>query len=262
MDQKKINSKNKTMEKKRIREKRKLFFNIDDHGPVAEALRVLRTNIHFIDENDKKVVLVTSSVPKEGKSFVAANYAMSESMVGQKVLLMDCDLRRPRAHSSFGVSDNHGLGEILTEEKNTDDVIVKNAEKNLDLLLTKHMENNVTELLQGNKMGKLMKELKEIYDIIVIDSPPLIVATDAAILSKHADGVIFVNGYDMASKKELIYSKEMLTNAGANLYGMVVNKVDNSGYGYGYKNHGYYSYNYKYYEDYIGEGQDDIGEGS
>jgi capsular exopolysaccharide synthesis family protein len=258
---KKINFKNKIMGKDETIGKRKLFFNIDDHGPVAEALRVLRANIHFIDENDKKIVLVTSTVPKEGKSFVAANYAMSEAMVGKKVLLMDCDLRRPRAHSAFGVSDNHGLGEILLGEKETEDVIVKNAEKNLDLLLTKHLDHNVTELLQGDKMREVVKKLKEIYDIIVIDTAPLIVATDAAILSKYADGVIFVNGYDMVSKKELIYSKEMLTSAGANIYGMVVNKVDNSGYGYGYKNHGYYNYNYKYYQDYIGEGQDDIGDG-
>lgn len=249
------------MGQKKRESRREIFFNIDDHGPVAEALRVLRTNINFIDENENKTILITSSVPKEGKSFVAANYAMSEAMVGKKVLLIDCDLRRPRAHSAFKVSDNHGLGEILRGEKEAGDVIVKEAEKNLDLLLTKHVEHNVTELLQGKKMGKVIEELREVYDIIVIDTPPLIVATDAAILSKHADGVIFVNGYDMVSKKELIYSKEMLTSAGANIYGMVVNKVDNSGYGYGYKNHGYYSYNYKYYQDYIGEGQDDTGEG-
>jgi capsular exopolysaccharide synthesis family protein len=232
---------------------RKLFFNIDDHGPIAEALRVLRTNIHFIDEKEKKTVIVTSSIPKEGKSFIAANYAMSEAMVGQKVLLIDCDLRRPRAHSSFGIADHHGLGEILMGDKKAEDVIVKEVEKNLDLLPTKHLEHNVTELLQGKKMGLLIKELQEIYDLVVIDTAPLIVATDAAILSKIADGVIFVNGYDMASKKELMYAKEILSSAGANLYGMVVNKIDKSGYGYGYKNHGYYNYNYKYYQEYIKE---------
>ena len=102
-------------------------------------------------------------------------------------------------------------------------------------------------------MGLLIKELQEIYDLVVIDTAPLIVATDAAILSKIADGVIFVNGYDMASKKELMYAKEILSSAGANLYGMVVNKIDKSGYGYGYKNHGYYNYNYKYYQEYIKE---------
>ena len=136
---------------------RKLFFNIDDHGPIAEALRVLRTNIHFIDEKEKKTVIVTSSIPKEGKSFIAANYAMSEAMVGQKVLLIDCDLRRPRAHSSFGIADHHGLGEILMGDKKAEDVIVKEVEKNLDLLPTKHLEHNVTELLQGKKNGLTYK---------------------------------------------------------------------------------------------------------
>ena len=232
---------------------RKLFFKLDGQSPVAESLRVLRTNINFIDENEKRTVVVTSAIPKEGKSFIAANYAMSEAMVGKKVLLVDCDLRRPRAHSSFGIEDHHGLVEILLGGKNVEDAIVKEVEKNLDLLPTKHMEHNVTEILQSKKMVSLMKELQESYDLVVVDTAPLMVATDAAILSKVSDGVIFVNGYDMTSKKELMYAKEMLSSAGANLYGMVVNKVDNSGYGYGYKSHGYYNYNYKYYQDYIKE---------
>jgi len=232
---------------------RKLFFKLDGQSPVAESLRVLRTNINFIDENEKRTVVVTSAIPKEGKSFIAANYAMSEAMVGKKVLLVDCDLRRPRAHSSFGIENHHGLGEILLGGKNVEDAIVKEVEKNLDLLPTKHMEHNVTEILQSKKMVSLMKELQESYDLVVVDTAPLMVATDAAILSKVSDGVIFVNGYDMTSKKELMYAKEMLSSAGANLYGMVVNKVDNSGYGYGYKSHGYYNYNYKYYQDYIKE---------
>ncbi|WP_320045949.1 CpsD/CapB family tyrosine-protein kinase [uncultured Ilyobacter sp.] len=232
---------------------RKLFFNLDDQGPIAESLRVLRTNIQFIDEKEKKTVVVTSSIPKEGKSFIAANYAMSEALVGKKVLLLDCDLRRPRAHSSFGIKGHHGLGEVLMGEKNVEDLIVREVERNLDLLPTKHLEHNVTELLQSKKMKSLLKKLQESYDLVVMDTAPLIVATDAAILSKVSDGVIFVNGYDMTSKKELMYAKEILSSAGANIYGMVVNKIDHSGYGYGYKNHGYYNYNYKYYQDYIKE---------
>jgi Mrp family chromosome partitioning ATPase len=138
-------------------------------------------------------------------------------------------------------------------ETKVEDVIVRGVEKNLDLLPTKHLEHNVTELLQSKKMELLLKELQESYDLIVIDTAPLIVATDAAILSKISDGVIFVNGYDMVSKKELMYAREILSSAGANIYGMVVNRIDKSGYGYGYKNHGYYNYNYQYYQDYIKE---------
>ncbi|WP_319204505.1 CpsD/CapB family tyrosine-protein kinase [uncultured Ilyobacter sp.] len=232
---------------------RKLFFNLDGQGPIAESLRVLRTNIQFIDEKEKRTVVVTSSIPKEGKSFIAANYAMSEAIVGKKVLLIDCDLRRPRAHSSFGIDDHHGLGEVLLGEKSVEDAIVREVEENLDLLPTKHLEHNVTEVLQSKKMKSLLKELQESYDLVVIDTAPLMVATDAAILSRVSDGVIFVNGYDMVSKKELLYAKEMLSSAKANIYGMVVNKIDHSGYGYGYKSHGYYNYNYKYYQDYIKE---------
>ncbi|ADO82167.1 CpsD/CapB family tyrosine-protein kinase [Ilyobacter polytropus] len=232
---------------------RKLYFKLDGQSPVAESLRVLRTNIHFIDEKEKKTVVVTSAIPKEGKSFIAANYAMSEAMVGKKVLLLDCDLRRPRAHSTFGVEGRHGLSEVLMGERNVEELIVKEVEKNLDLLPTKPMEQNVTELLQSKKMESLVEEVQEKYDLVVIDTAPLMVATDAAILSKISDGVIFVNGYDMVSKKELLYAKEILSSAGANIYGMVVNKIDNSGYGYGYKSHGYYNNNYRYYQDYIKE---------
>ena len=121
----------------------------------------------------KEPVVVTSAIPKEGKSFIAANYAMSEAMVGKKVLLVDCDLRRPRAHSSFGIEDHHGLGEILLGGKNVEDAIVKEVEKNLDLLPTKHMEHNVTEILQSKKMVSLMKELQESYDLVVVDTAPL-----------------------------------------------------------------------------------------
>ncbi len=230
---------------------RRVFFREDDQGPVAESLRALRTNIHFIDEKENKIILVTSSIPKEGKSFIASNYAMSEAMVGQKVLLMDCDIRRPRAHTGFEVAGHSGMEEVLLGKKEVKDAILKNVEENLDLLPTKHLEHNITELIQGKKMEKILKELKEIYDLIVLDTPPLTVATDAAILSKHADGVIFVNGYDMTSKKELLYAREILESAGANLYGMVVNRIDKSGYGYG--NYGYYNYNYKYYQEYVKE---------
>lgn len=230
---------------------RRIFFREDVQNPVSEALRSLRTNIHFIDEKEKRTVLVTSSIPKEGKSFVAANYAMSEAMVGQKVILVDLDIRRPRAHSGLGITAHSGMEEVLKGKKELKDVIIKNVEENLDLLPTKHLEQNVTELMMGKVIKDIIIELGETYDIVVLDTPPITVASDAAILSKYADGVIFVNGYDMVSKKELLYAKAALDSAGANLYGMVVNKVDKSGYGFG--NYGYYNYNYKYYQDYIKE---------
>uniref|UniRef100_UPI00261393FB tyrosine-protein kinase family protein n=1 Tax=uncultured Cetobacterium sp. TaxID=527638 RepID=UPI00261393FB len=130
-------------------------------------------------------------------------------------------------------------------------VIIRDVEKNLDVLPTKNMAHNVTELFLGDKMKNMLEELRDKYNTIVIDTPPLIVASDAAILSKHCDGVVYVVAYDQVSKRELEFGKTMLENAKANIYGFVVNKVDKNGLSYG--NYGYYNNNYSYYKDYYTE---------
>ncbi|MGB6127562.1 MAG: CpsD/CapB family tyrosine-protein kinase [Psychrilyobacter sp.] len=237
------------MANKQIKSERKIFFKGDQDTQLAESLRVLRTNIHFMEEKGNRVVVFTSTIPKEGKSTVAANYAMSVAISGEKVLLVDCDIRRPRAHSSFGIRIDHGMGSILMGDKAPEDVILKNVEENLDILPSKHISQNVTELFLGSKMKNLLKELRKQYDLIVLDTPPLAVATDAVILSEYSDGVVYVCGYDMVSKKELLNAKKMLDRAKANIYGIVVNKIDKRGYSYG--NYGYYNNYYSYYEEYI-----------
>lgn len=229
--------------------KRKMFFKGDQDSYLAESLRILRTNLHFMEEEKNRVVVVTSTIPREGKSTIAANYAMSVAMSGEKVLLIDCDIRRPRAHSSFGVNVKKGMGGVLLGKKKVEDVILKDIEKNLDILPSTHLNHNVTELFLGSKMKNLLKKLRGMYDLIVLDTPPLVVSTDAVILSEYANGVIYVCGYNMVSKKELIQSKKILDRAGANIYGIVVNKIDKNGYSYG--NYGYYNYNHKYYKEYI-----------
>ena len=228
---------------------RKIFFKKDQDSHLAESLRVLRTNIHFMEEKENRIIVFTSTIPKEGKSLISANYAMSVAISGEKVLLIDCDLRRPRAHSSFGIKIDSGLGHVLLKEKNVEDVILKNIEENLDILPSKHIKQNVTELFLGNRMKNLLKELRKEYDLIVLDTPPLAIATDAAILSEYSDGLVYVCGYDMVSKKELIQARKLLDTAGANIYGVVVNKIAKKAYSYG--NYGYYNNNYNYYKEYI-----------
>ena len=125
---------------------------------------------------------------------------------------------------------------------------------NLDLLPTKNMKHNVTELFLRDKVRNMLKELRDRYDTIILDTPPLAVASDAAILSKAVDGVVVVVGYDQVAKRELEFTKEMLDNAGANIYGFIVNGVDKRGMSYG--NYGYYTNYYTYYEEYY---NDDTG---
>lgn len=233
-------------------ENRKLFFKDHSNHMMNEALRVVRTNLHFLnDKETDRIILVTSSIPKEGKSTVASNYAMSIAITGKKVLLVDCDIRRPRAHTSFGINFEKGLESVLLGEEELENVILKSVEKNLDILPTKNMNHNVTELFLGDRMKTLLDNIKGKYNTIVLDSPPLIVASDAAILSKHSDGVVYVVSYDQVAKRELEFGKTMLENAKANIYGFVVNKVDKNGLSYG--NYGYYNNHYGYYKDYYTE---------
>lgn len=234
------------------RSKRQIFFKDANNHEMNEALRVIRTNLHFLNEKEvARTVLVTSTTPKEGKSTIASNYAMSIAITGKKVLLVDCDIRRPRAHDSFGVSFTKGLESVLAGECEVDDVILKDVEKNLDILPTRNVAHNVTELFLGDKMKGLLQDLKDRYNTVVLDTPPLIIASDAAILSKHCDGIVYVVAYDQVAKRELEFGKTMLNNAKANIYGFVVNKVDKNGLSYG--NYGYYNNNYSYYKDYYTE---------
>lgn len=236
---------------------RNIFFTTEDNLQITEAFRTLRTNLAFIREKENgKTVLFTSSIPAEGKSTVAANYAASLAIANKRVLLIDCDIRRPRAHESFGIKIDKGLESILLYDTDPNEVIIENIFPNLDLLPTKNMTHNVTELFLRDRMNDIIKYLGAKYDTIVLDTPPIAVASDATILSKAVDGVVVVVGYDQVAKRELEFTKEMLDNAGANIYGFVVNGVDKNGMSYG--NYGYYTNYYTYYKEYYSEEGDKV----
>ena len=232
--------------------KRGIFFVTDERPEITEAFRTLRTNLAFLREkHDGKTLLFTSSIPAEGKSTVASNYAASLAIAGRKTLIIDCDIRRPRAHESFGIKIEKGLECALTHDEPVKDLIMKDVLPNLDLLPTKNMKNNVTELFLRDKMKEILDSLRDKYDTIILDTPPLAVASDAAILSKAVDGVVVVVGYDQVAEREMKFTKEMLDNADANIYGFIVNGVDKHGMSYG--NYGYYTNYYSYYEEYYND---------
>ncbi|MGL5542335.1 MAG: CpsD/CapB family tyrosine-protein kinase [Fusobacteriaceae bacterium] len=230
---------------------RKLFFKGESEDQIAESFRLLRTNIHFLDEKKNRVIIVTSTIPKEGKSSVASNYAMAEAIGGNRVLLIDSDIRRPRAHTSFGIQVEKGLSDVLLGTAELKDVIMKDVEKNLDIIPANYFRGNVTEMFLSKNLSKYIDELRGLYDLIVIDTPPLTVATDALLLAEHGDGIIYVVAYDMVTKRELEHSRKLIDRSGVKIYGIVMNKVDKSGYSYG--NYGYYNYNYHYYNEYMQE---------
>lgn len=211
-------------------------------SPISEAYRTLRTNVEFSAIDSKsKTLLITSSSPKEGKTTTAVNLAVSIAQVGKKTLLLDCDLRKPKIHKIFKISNEMGgLSNILIDEIEAEQGIKETEVPYLYVLPSGKMPPNPSELLSSQKMQQFMEYLKQRFDYIVIDSPPLIVVTDAQIISKYSDACILIVAAGESDRNAVIKAKELLCNVNANLIGIVLNKIDIS-------KGNYYKY-YHYYE--------------
>lgn len=208
---------------------------------AAEAFRTLRTNIQFSGiDDDVKTIVVTSSNIREGKTTVAVNLAITLAQANKNVLLIDGDMRKPIVHKYFDLTNNIGLTNIIAEGKGIG-LVKKNIDKleNLDILLTGPIPPNPSEILSSNKFKLFINQVKGDYDYVVIDSPPILAVTDAAISSTVSDGVILVAAYNQTEKEELLDAKEQLDNVKANVLGVVLNGID-------LKDSKYY-YNYEYY---------------
>ncbi len=223
-----------------------IFLKRKSDNFLLEAFRVLRSNIHFLEKKLKKMIIFTSTIPNEGKTTISINYAMSVATTGKKVILVNCDMRRFRPFGELKIKITNGIESVLLGKKKLNEVIVKGFEKNLDILPSKHLNGDITELFLGDRIEEVLEELRKRYDLVVLDTPPLTIATDAAILSEYADGVIYICGYDMVTKEQLLRAKKILERAGAKIYGVVINKIDKNVYvnEYGYEE-------YKYYDSYI-----------
>lgn len=209
---------------------------------VAEAFRNLRTNIEYSNiDNEIKTIIITSSTAEEGKTSIACNLAVSIAYTGKKVLILDCDLRRPNIHKKMNIFNFEGLTNVLIGEVVFDNVVQKSDEiPNLHMLTSGPIPPNPSELLASKQMEKFLDDLKDKYDMIVIDSPPVGVVTDAAILSTKADGVILVVAAGKTKIEVAKRSKGILENINANILGVVLNKVN-------IKNNAYYKYGYYEY---------------
>jgi capsular exopolysaccharide synthesis family protein len=208
-------------------------------SPISEAYRTLRTNIQFSSfESDIKTILITSSGPSEGKTTTSGNLALTFAQSGKKVLLVDCDLRRPSVHKKFMISNQIGLSNLLINNLKLEDVAV-NYIDNLYILTSGTIPPNPAEMMGSKKMKAFIEEVREKFDYIILDTPPVIAVTDAQILSTMADGVLLVVSSGQAEKEAAERAKELLMNVKANILGVVLNKVEiNSRKSYGY----YYYY--------------------
>ena len=172
-------------------------------NPRAEAYRTIRTNLQYVDvDNPPRCVVITSSVPVEGKSTTAANLAIALAQGGSKVLLVEADLRRPRVAEYLGVDGSIGMTDILIGRVRVDDTIIPWQRGLLDFLPSGSIPPNPSELLGSKQLADLLTELRARYDFIILDAPPLLPVTDAAILATAADGAILVARYGWTRREQ------------------------------------------------------------
>ena len=218
-------------------------------SPYSEAFRTLRTNIQFSSiDKEIRVILFTSATPKEGKTTVAANLATSIAMGEKSVLMIDCDLRRPRLHKVFQIPNVEGLTNILMGEKRLGEVEYRGSgeSSSLSIVTSGPLPPNPSELLSSIKMKNFLEDVRASFDMVILDSPPVGLVTDSAILSTIADGTILVIEAGKTEIEAAQRAKELLDKVNANIIGAVINKIP-------IDKRGAYRYNYYQYGDYYGE---------
>jgi tyrosine-protein kinase Etk/Wzc len=218
---------------------------LDSHrSHAAEAFRTLRSSLKFAGLGKPlKTILITSPEPSEGKSTVSANLAVAFAQAGQKTLIIDADLRRPRVHENFNLDREVGLTTLLVGEASMEEVIKQTGIDNLYAITCGPIPPNPAELLESERMREVLEELKQKFDIIIVDSPLVMGMADSVILSSICDGTLIVTRYNVTSRSALNQARRMLENVKANILGAVLNEMDVRRARYG----GYYYY--YYYEE-------------
>jgi tyrosine-protein kinase Etk/Wzc len=226
----------------------------EPRSPAAEAFRVIRTNIQFVKPDEKiKSIGITSAGPMEGKTLFVSNLAVTIAQTGKKVLLVDCDLRKPRIHKLFGLPNQKGATSYLAGGMPLAEVIQKSKVENLSIMTSGPIPPNPAELIGSNRFKAFLKEQSEKFDVVLFDAPPVMSATDAALLGSRIDGMLLVVDSLSAVKQGVLRAKQLLNAAQAKILGVVLQKVSRESRGYYYHYYRYYDY---YYHDYHDEGKD------
>jgi len=223
----------------------RLITHFAPKSPISEAYRSLRTSIQYSKaDTPLKTIVVTSPGPQEGKSTTVANLAITIAQMGSKTLLVDTDLRRPVLHSIFNLNRSRGISTYLVGKSELDDVIFRTEIDNLFVMPCGTLPPNPSELLGSKAMKECIAQLKERFDIILFDSPPLMAVTDAAVLSSEVDGVILVVKAGQTDRNAIVRSYEILKNIPNHILGALLNVVNVEGI---YGSYYYYYYHYYYY---------------
>ena len=197
---------------------------------ISEQIRTIRTNLQFTSADEKiKTILITSSIPSEGQSFISSNLATAFAQNNKKVLIVDCDMRKGRVNKIFKISNRIGLSNLLAykedDEENLEDYVFKTKIDNLYVIPRGKVPPNPSELLNSQKTAKLISLLSEIFDYIIFDGPPVNGLSDSLIMSDFVDRTIVVTSLNSAPIELLESTKKMLTNVNAKVAGVIVNKV-------------------------------------
>ena len=256
------------MRKKNIAGKRgnRPFTLVSENTSFAyqEAFKSLRTNLQFLSmEKQIKKILITSAIPGENKTSTAINLAVTLADAGNSVLLIDCDLRKPAVHKYLHIdkSSNKGLARALSSRQ-LKDAIIPCKDIGIHVIISDMIPPNPAELLGSAKMGALLSALESHYNYIILDTPPVSVVTDAAVLSQFADGVILAVRQNFATVDQIQRAKKNLEAVNANILGAVLTDFNmntaskSGGYGYGY-GYGYGSYGSDYAYSHSGSDEDD-----
>jgi capsular exopolysaccharide synthesis family protein len=217
----------------------------EGRSPLAEAYRVIRTNLQFINiDNPPRAIVITSPAPMEGKSTTASNLANVFAEAGRRVTLVDADLRRPTLHRIFGVERQEGLTNALVGSQNFNGRWGQPTQQpNLTLIASGAVPPRPADLLGSERMKHIVMRLREHEDIVLLDAPPVIAVTDAAILSTITDGVVLVVDPSKSRRRDLRRTRDAIEAVGGKILGVVVNRLDRKASGYFYY---YYVHNYGY----------------
>jgi len=207
---------------------------------ASEAYRSIRTNLLFSFDcfDNSKSIVITSSLPQEGKTLTAANLAILLANSGEKVLLVDADMRKPRLHTVFNDNNKFGLSDFLMGEKDLESIVKYSGIENLYIVTSGSSTHKPTELISSGNMRAFLKQSTDRFSKVIFDTPPIEIITDAVILSSMVSGTILVVKSSKATELTLFRSKELLQKVNAKMLGMIINNVSflNSPYPYSYYN--------------------------
>ena len=227
-----------------IQEERKHVLTAKSDFFIREAYKTLRTNVSFaLNSEDKcSVIAVTSAQQGEGKSITTVNLAISHAMTERKVLIIDCDLRRPKLARLMQMRSEVGLSNVIVKPKLLEQAVLHTDIPGLDVILSGNIPPNPSELLSSPQMQQILDKLQGAYDYIFLDSPPVNIVTDAVVLAPKCDGVLLLVRANRSERGSVIHAVEQLEYAKAKLLGFVLNGVEPDSMHYGYKKYRYSRY--------------------